>query len=225
VAKISIPQRNRDGLSKLLALPTQSFDQFLAGVEAQPATLDLPSRLPEVINISEVSRPDLDRIVSAVISLCVVRWSRDVPLDSFVKDVAEAIESFDAIGRSEESRRRLHKLLSVESLIIASKAIIVSTDYQRTLHASKILSDLRYVFRSNPEEEPYGAVIVHLLKFTYHEDTEHKEFFVAMDDEDLARLKAVLERAEAKARTLRRKLDAEATAFLGGNPRTGKDGK
>jgi len=177
------------------------------------------------MTVPEVSKPDLDRIISAVISLCVVRWSRDVPLDSFVKDVAEAIESFDPIGRSEESRRRLHKILSVESLMIASKAIIIFTDYQRTLHATKILSDLRYVFRSNPEEEPYGAVIVHLLKLTYHEDTEHKEFFVAMDDDDLARLKAVLQRAEAKARTLRRKLDAQATAYLGSSTKTEKDGE
>ncbi len=83
------------------------------------------------------------------------------------------------------------------------------------MHASKILSDLRYVFKSDPEEEPYGAVIVHLLKLTYHEDTEHKEFFVAMDDGDLRHLKEVIERAEKKARTLRRKLDAAATIFLG----------
>jgi hypothetical protein len=215
VAKLTIPQRNRDGLSKLLALPSEAFDQFVASLEAQPANVELPSRLLDVISVAGVPKTDLDRIVTAVIALCLVRWSGEISLDSFVQEITGAIESFDPIGGSEESKRRLHRILSVEPLMIASKALTIVSDYQRTLHTTKILTDVRYIFRSNPEQEPYGAVIVHLLKLTYHEDTGHREFFVAMDDNDLAHLKAVLERAEEKAITLRRKLDAQATAYLG----------
>ena len=36
-----------------------------------------------------------------------------------------------------------------------------------------------------------------------------------MDDNDLKHLKDIIEREEKKARTLRRKLDAEATVYLG----------
>jgi hypothetical protein len=68
---------------------------------------------------------------------------------------------------------------------------------------------------SSPDEEPYGAVIVHLLKLSYHEDGDHKEFFVALDDADLKHLKEVIERAERKAKTLRGKLKAGATMYLG----------
>ena len=166
----------------------------------------------------EVSQSDLDGILAAIISLGVVRWSRDISTDSFVNDVAEAIEAFDSVGGSEESKERLHKILGIDSLLITSKAITIFTDYQRTLHGSKILTDLRYVFKVDPEDEPYGAVIVHLLKLTFHEDTEHKEFFVAMDDNDLRHLKDVIIRAEKKARTLKRKLDSAATVYLGATP-------
>jgi hypothetical protein len=102
---------------------------------------------------------------------------------------------------------------------LRSKALTIFTDYQRTLHGANILTDMRYVFRSEPEQEPYGAVIAHLLKLSYHEDGGHKEFFVTMDDRDITRLKAVLERAKAKAATLRRKLDVSQTMYLGSTRR------
>ena len=217
MAKISIPQRNRPGLSKLLTLPSQSFDQFVSSIERHPARLDLSARLPDIINIPDVSKIEIDQIVTAVTSMCIVRWSRDVPTETFVSDISDAIQLFDPIGGAEESKRRLHRLLGIEPLMVSAKALIIFSDYQRTLHTSKVLTDLRYIFRSRPEEDPYGAVIVHLLKLTYHENTEHKECFIAMDDSDLAQLKADLERAEVKARTLRRKLDAAGTAYLGSN--------
>jgi hypothetical protein len=204
VAKISIPQRNRAGLSKLLTLPSHGFEQLVASIQAQTAKIDLPVRLPDIISLPDVSKSELDQIVTAVTSMCVVRWSRDVSIEAFVNDVADAIQLFDPIGSAEESKRRLRRLLSIESLIVSAKALTIFADYQRTLHTSKVLTDLRYVFRAKPEEEPYGAVIVHLLKLTYHEYTEHKEFFVALDDNDLSHLRQVIDRAEAKARTLRR---------------------
>lgn len=215
MARLNIPERNRDALTRLLTLRADQFDQLIAGLQAQPATLDLPSRLTRTIAIAEVSKADLDQITSAVLSLCLVRWLHNVSLDTFVKDVSEAIQSFNPLGGSDESTRRLRKIFNVEPLTIASKALTIFTDYQRTLHGAKVLTDVRYVFRSEPEQEPYGAVIAHLLKLSYHEDGDHKEFFVAMDGADVTRLKAVLKRAEAKAKTLRRKLDVAQTTYLG----------
>jgi hypothetical protein len=215
VARITIPQRNRAGLSKYLALPPEAFDGLLASLASQPPKLDLPIRAPDKITLPGVSRSELDDILSSIVSLSVVRWSRDVSIEDFVSDVAEAISAFDPAGQSDDAKQRLSKVLGIDSLLISSKALTIFTDYQRTIHASKILSDLRYVFKMNPDEEPYGAVIVHLLKLSYHEDTEHKEFFVAMDDNDLKDLKEVIARAEKKAHTLRRKLEAGATPYLG----------
>ena len=215
MARITIPQRNRGGLSKLLALPPDAFDALLAGLVSQRPGLEFPVNAPEQIKLTGFTTSDVDDIITAAISLSIVRWSRDLDIDPFVADVAEAISSFDAAGQTDESRQRLRKIISIESLLITSKALTIFTDYQRTTHASKILTDLRYVFKDDPEEEPYGAVIVHLLKLTYHEDTEHKEFFIAMSDGDLQSLKEVIARAEKKAHNLRRKLDAAHTVYLG----------
>lgn len=224
MARLNIPARDRDGLTKLLALRADSFDQLVAALQALPATLDLPSLLTERLSVKEVSKTELDQITSAVLSVCLVRWLHDVTLEKFIKDLSEAIVSFNPSGASEESTRRLHTLLNVEPLQVAAKALTIFTDYQRTLYGSKVLTDVRYVFRSNPDEEPYGAVIVHLLKLSYHEDGDHKEFFVAMDGEDVVRLKAVLKRADAKTKTLRSKLDAAQTKYLGSTDQNNKGG-
>jgi hypothetical protein len=73
---------------------------------------------------------------------------------------------------------------------------------------AKILTDVRYAFQADPEQRPYGAVIIHTLKLSYHEQGEHKDFLVALDDEDIPILKGILNRAEAKAKVLRKQLDA-----------------
>ncbi len=218
MAKLTIPQRSREGLSKLLGLRPEAFDQLVVALEALRPNLGLPSRLPDSVVLQEVSKTDLDQIGTAVISLYVVRVSRTAPLESFVDDVAEAIATYNSIASSEESKRRLTRILSIESLAIASKTLVIFTDYQRTLYpGSKILTDLRYIFQDDPKQDPHGAVIVHLLKLTYHEAAEHKEFFVAMDDKDLASLENLIERAKEKASTLRKKLKAANTEYLGDN--------
>jgi len=215
MARLTIPNREREGLSKLLALPADAFAQLMTQLQSLPANLDLPSKITRGLVAKDIPRADLDQIGSAILSVCLVKWLHDVSLDVFVADLTEAILSFNVKAGSDESKQRLQELLNIEPLRIASKAFTIFTDYQCTLFGSKVLTDVRYVFRANPEEEPYGAVIVHLLKLSYHESGGHKEFFVAMDDDDVATLQDVLKRATTKAASLRAKLDASNTRYLG----------
>ena len=60
------------------------------------------------------------------------------------------------------------------------------------------MTDMRPVFGS--DEKPAGAVVVHTLKLTYHEGPKRslREFFVAMNRDDLDELREVLDRALRK---------------------------
>ena len=93
------------------------------------------------------------------------------------------------------------------------------------VHGIKILTDVRYVFQTNPEEEPFGAVIVHTLKLSYHENDDHKDFYIAMDDDDLIKIRDVLDRADAKANILASKLENAKISYLGNENRIKKGGK
>lgn len=149
----------------------------------------------------------------------MVYSSADVPLETFVTDVSEAVEGFDAAVRSEKSKDRLRRILSVDSLASSSKALTLLTDQERTLHGVKILTDVRHAFQADPQKEPYGAVIVNVLKLTYHENDQHKDFYVALDGDDLASLRTALDRAEAKIKTLRREFETAGIVYLGGADR------
>jgi predicted RNA-binding protein YlqC (UPF0109 family) len=106
-----------------------------------------------------------------------------------------------------EFQDKMSKLLSLSTLGVASKIEQLREDFAKTFHAAKILTDIRPVF-AKPEERPVGAAVTHTLKIEYHEEGEHKEFYVALDAEDLEKLKAVLQRAGAKASSLKSLLKA-----------------
>jgi len=224
VPRLNIPPRNREGISKLLSLDAVLFDQFVTALEAQTAGVKLISQLSSSISLPNINQEDLEKILSAVSALYLVRSSTDVSLESFVADVSEALQPFDAAAKSDRSRDRLRRALSVNALDTSAKAITLLTDHERTLHAAKILTDIRYAFQSDPSLDPYGAVIVHVLKLTYHEEDRHKDFYVAMDGADVANLKAILDRAEAKANTLRQKLQSAGITYLGGADKDGGSG-
>ncbi len=127
----------------------------------------------------------------------------------------DAIADFDPQPNTTTARARFRQLLGVEPLGSSLKAQAVMIDHQRSFYEAKVLTDLRYAFRPDPDAEPYGAVIVHTLKLAYHEDGEHRQSFIALDGEDISRLKVILDRAQAKARAIKKYLEASGLRYLG----------
>ena len=214
MAQLNIPAANRDGVSKLLSIPSAVFDQFLAEVSAQPPGVKLIAHLRSAIKISNLSSVDCDKMVTAVIGFHVVKASRDDTLDEFTADLIRAVETFDKAGSSEESKRRLRSVLEIRTLAVSAKAFTIYLDQERPLYAAKILTDIRYAFQSDPNAAPYGAVILHTLKLSYHHEGSHHDVLVGLDGDDLSNLKATIERAEAKAEKLRKDLATLGLADL-----------
>ncbi len=220
VPKLNIPERSREGLSKLLSLDAGLLDRLVVTLERQSPNVKIIINPSAVVTVSGIDKGDLEKILRAVGALYMVYSSADVPLDTFITDVSEAIEGFDTEVQSAQSKDRLRRVLGVGSLASSSKALTLLTDQERTLHGVKILTDVRHAFQPDPEKEPYGAVIFNVLKLTYHEGDQHKDIYIALDGDDLAGLRTALDRAEAKIKTLRGRLDAAGIVYLGGADRT-----
>jgi hypothetical protein len=105
MARLNIPPRIREGISKLLSLDDAAFISLVAGMETQSANVELITRLPAVINIPNVNSAEEEKIATAIISLHMLRASKDTPSGEFVEDVSQAIGSFDPAGQSEISSR------------------------------------------------------------------------------------------------------------------------
>lgn len=217
--RLFVPKSHQGAIRDLLELNEQEFSSLVSALK------DLPEVTGERLRLSNVSVELVDakkseEILGTVEMLYRIWSSRgNQVLDAFIDDLTNAISDFYAQGSTDEARARLRTVLDIEPLARSSKALSVGTDHQRTFYDAKVLSDIRFVFRPDVDAEPFGAAIVHVLRIVYHEDDDYRNFYVALDNEDLALLKSVIDRAEKKTEKLRKRLDGASVQSLGKNGR------
>jgi len=165
-------------------------------LQALIQALDRPSS-------SATSLENADTLV-AIKSLYQVRSYFDVPLSRFVSDVSEAIQEIEPFTPHELPLviERLTALLSVESFTVATRGLSLLQEYERKFCTARILTDARPIFSQDPKVPPTAVLIIHTLRISYHETSDLKETYIAMDAQDVSELKQILIRAEDKAKAL-----------------------
>ena len=219
MARMRIPNRYKDGLSKLLALDDDSFKDLTAALEGSELTVNIPE-LQSTIASKLKTTVVTDDILEMLLSLYSARAGSDDPLEEFVDEVLDAIkESTDiALPTNEEEtaslKNKLTDLLNVSSLADFLKAADLFSEYEHILHDSRVVTDVRAVFGTSLDNPPIGALIIHNLKLCYSQAGRVKEIFVAMDDKDVEKLSRVLKRAEEKSRSLKKVLDKARVPYI-----------
>lgn len=221
MARLTIPERHRAGVALIRQLDADSvrairlaLDSVLAertldeGSPSERGTEDLVASM--VTTVPRMAKSDLRKIADALISLYAAKAVREIALEEFVERISDALESLDSgeaklpPDERKQFRDNLTTLLSADMFGIAAKVVDLRTDDERVFCRARILTDLRPVFGSRIEDGPQGMVVVHLLKLAYHSASEeHPEFFVSLDSDDLQTLRKLIDRAEAKARSLK----------------------
>ncbi len=221
MAKLDIPERYRAGVAMIRQLDADSVRAIrvaLDGILAQ-RTIDEGSAsgrsieesvTSAVTTVPKMSKSDIRKITETLISLYGVKSAREIPLEEFVEEISDALESLDPTGEkwppSERKKfgENLTTLLSADMFAIVAKVADLRTDDERVFCHARILTDLRPVFGSRVEDSPQAMVVVHLLKLGFRSAGErHQEVFVSLDSDDLKTLRSLIDRAEAKARSLR----------------------
>ncbi len=152
-------------------------------------------------------------------SLYRVRVRANASLQQLAEDVCEALRAEGVMPgeREEQFKDRLATILAVEALsVVATKAQELRTEFERTFCDARIITDMRPVFGGNVEDAPTAMIIVHTLKLGYHDtnSSEHKELFIALDNEDMGKLAEQLVRASKKEKTLKTRLEAAGIKFV-----------
>ena len=214
MASLSIPDAYEDGFAKLIALTGAVRDQLLAALLEAPMALR-PSVLASQTAVKlggSIGSSDLEEIVEALASLYYISEDFDNK-DELAQDLVEAIEDsrpgelkLPATER-ECFKQQLSKFLDVDSLRIASKALFLLHEYERVFCSARVMTDIRPIFGSSPDDAPRAALIVHTLKLNYHDATGLKQFYITMDSDEMDELMFVLDRAESKAKSLKAVLD------------------
>lgn len=219
---LQVPGEYEGGLAKIRDLPDESFRELLAALQQVPSTYNqstLSSAVAE--SVDTIAASDVEEIVPTLLSLYAYRdYSQSAILD-VAEGVAQAMEEnrSERLGLSPEQREsltnRLAELLNVEPLNVAVRAGRLSLENEHWLQETRIVTDIRPVFEpENVDAPPRGAVILHTLRISYRADNETKNFFVALDTDDVARLLEQLERANSKAESLKAVLKAAQVPYI-----------
>ena len=121
--------------------------------------------------------------------------SRSVDMDSLRENLITALEMDEPLGTT-------------------AKAIDVALSHERIMGDTKILTDIRPLFQSDPSQKPTAATIVHTLSVKFYEHGTPKEMYFALDSQDVQHLISTLERASTKEATLRAVLDGTGITCL-----------
>jgi hypothetical protein len=210
MAELSVPERHKSGLIKLLRLSDRSVDQIISAFEGVA-----PKFIPEELaaaaipKVEGISSNDFLEIINAVLSLSQHRVHDDTPPEELAGQVFRAlleagIDDKSLLRESEQSfRQRLVRFFELETLLISAKAAGILQSHENLFCSARILTDVRPVFGSDPRVVPNSAVIVHMLNLSFHHEGEIKELYIAMDTLDIGLLREALDRAELKSESLK----------------------
>lgn len=202
------------------------MQDLVSALEGQPPTpnrSDLYDRVASQVGRETIGPSELKAMLDALISLFALRDGMEMNTPEFVGAIADAMEQsgidsleFFEVEHRETFEARLTQFLEIDSLEVAAKAISLSYEQEHTLHGNpRILTDVRPIFSSEPEDVYLrGAMVMHTLKFEYHEGREIKEMFIALDSEEVEELIGALERAKSKAESLKQWIQESPVDYI-----------
>ncbi len=211
---LRVPNQQVDYIKKLLELSDEQIAALLTAfreVEPQFNTFDLAAR---VSRFTKLPYELVSGIVQVLASIYLtVGWTRsDESVEGFIdKEVFTSLRRENAFSSGKEDvewqrfRAFLVSALSLERTVGTSiKAGHVMTTHEHIFKGARIMTDLRPIFHLDVSEKPDAAIIVHMLKISERDDYGEKtDTFYALDSNDIASLKLVVERAIRKEETLK----------------------
>jgi hypothetical protein len=162
----------------------------------------------------EIIRP----IVSTISSLHRLMSSIGRTPQDVTNEIKSAIESEEPRGFPLDKLHilidRLPKLLNIGGgMGLISKTLNVMSDQAKVFCNVRVLSDIRPVF-SDDATSIDAEVIVHTLNIVYHQEGRHQEIYVALNADDLQKVKKTVERAEAKHAVLKSYIQKTGVRFF-----------
>jgi hypothetical protein len=205
---LEIPKEDTGSIATIRALSAATLERFISALaDAPPASNPQEMVAYIAARVPAIPAERLSLMVGTLYTLYQIRELSGVRHPQFLEDLMDGIRRSPdqkiAIKDLPKLKSMLEKILSIGTLNTVAKAARLQRDSERIYCNAKILSDIRPVFGDDPAVRPLGAVLTHTLKVGYHEGSDHREFHVALDSDDLVALSEVVRRARAKDKTLR----------------------
>ncbi|MDQ6884228.1 MAG: hypothetical protein M3077_08350 [Candidatus Dormibacteraeota bacterium] len=203
VNSLDVPERYREGLILLARLRPNLVERLYATVYELQPTLYPWSLIEQIMaRIQDIDRGVLEPLLTALLSLFPASEELDIPLPQVATEISNSSDLDLNDAERLELAGRIVRLTEPRAMMVTSKALNLLTEFERSYHDARIVSDVRPIFSREPKQGMAAAIIVHTLVITFHGDQPLQKVHIAMDGDDIKNLQAVLDRAVAKAASL-----------------------
>lgn len=218
---MTLTSNYQNGMKSFLVMQNGIFQSFLAALETEPPSLNL-SKLAQSVTqaFQKIDDVDLLYVITILNSFYEFRSNRKLDNDEVIQQITKGCFDDESLAELFDDkskilfRERLFAVLNSEnSISLAYKILDVTRNQERLFLESRILTDIRTIFKSDLIE-PLGAAITQVLKIEYLESNQRKEFFVALEPEDIEQLYNQLNRARQKADSLKFMLKNANISYL-----------
>jgi len=213
---IRIPEGELPVLRKIASLGEPAFSSLVSAFGEVKPSLTPREFIANVLDkLKELDTDDVSSMLKTLFSLYHLKQSERKSPQKLAEEISLGVAAKEFPSEKVQLlRERLERLLNFEeAFAVTSKAGDVMTEHERIFCSARILSDIRPVFADSPQVAA-AAVIIHNLQIGFHHNGEHKEFYVALDTEDIKKLKAVIVRAEEKTKALQTMIERTGVTYL-----------
>ncbi|MBG1269484.1 hypothetical protein [Nostoc sp. WHI] len=198
---LKIPDQYKSGIEFLLNTDDDVIDVIISVLRDFPPTLEnVVYKISEkIVQTQKLDRRTAVNVVVTLVSLRQLYKEQNLSNEAIVALVSSSIEQdaeFAEFFKSEQIepfKQRLSSLLKALesiafSLDILDKASDLLIEHERIFSDSRIVTDIRPVFDSETERKLEAVVLTYTLRIQYKDAEGTKEFYVALDSDDLENL-------------------------------------
>jgi hypothetical protein len=212
---LNISKNLQSGIARIMAFSDQDFISLTSALEQISDLTDVPTSVQWITSkVSGVSATDALVIIRTLTGLSMGFRAISATIQDFVERVSLSVELAAQPSDYKENnlQDRLKSLLTLGSINLGAKAILLFSESERLVGDIRITSDLRPVFHDDLTAGIAGTMLVNTLRIEYMKDNERKSFIAVLD---LSNVHAI---RDACSRLLEKADSIESLSRRGGLP-------
>jgi hypothetical protein len=223
---VRVPEQHIIPLRDLAELEEEKYERIKAALKGWEPSLQIEGLISSLSEDTDSSETDTANFLSILVNIYSLQhvhgWSMDDVFQGILGQIQEVPgrEAPLTEEQVEKFRAFLEEVSGLdETFGVMAKGLGLVEEDERNLADARVISDLRPIFRPDSETDIIASAIKHNLRISYRHRTESQveDFFVSLDEEDLRNLKDEIERALAKAETIREGGVQDAPILTGGD--------
>lgn len=221
---LKIPPQYNVGIRLIIKTDEPVFNKLLNAITEVHPSVDINNLSLEISpKIEELSINDLQEILRTIRSIYSLRNRENIKNNEIIRGLINAVstdESFSDLSAEELTvfEDRLNELFVIDGCIsISSEAITLLQEYEHIFSNSRIVTDVRPIFKTEKKEGIAGALVVHNLRIAYQDASGIKEFYVALDSNDVKNLYEQLSQSLIEADIIQTMLNKANVLYLDQN--------